>query len=275
MGSGLYVGAANAESGPASATLTRPRDACLLSRKEFACLKSRLRQSSPSQGGPVVRLQIPPAIHLKLVYEPSHPGPFRQGRSSDWLFNTPLGSLVGPVETDPLSAFALLARMPVATSFEPATVSLLSSPMHDFLIASFMARRREYGLNIDEENFLTSFALPPDHPSAVHPALRNAVYLLACRALNTQTPALAQYEPSFVEKVRQGIADALEAAHQDKGSLFTGVILASTLLARYLLIMGRIREAYHQTASVARFGQFSFSLATFNLRVLTATHTYS
>ncbi|CAE7150530.1 unnamed protein product [Rhizoctonia solani] len=187
-----------------------------------------------------------------VVYEPST-GPFRQGRSSDWLFNTPLGSLAGPVESDPLSAFALLARMPVATSFEPAAVSLLSSPMHDFLIASFMARRREYGLHVDEENFLTTFALPPDHPSAVHPALRNAVYLLACRALNTQTPALAQYEPSFVDKTRQGIADALEAAHTDKGSLFTGVILASTLLARYLLIMGRIREAYHQTASVARF----------------------
>ncbi|EUC65980.1 GAL4-like zn(II)2Cys6 protein, putative [Rhizoctonia solani AG-3 Rhs1AP] len=187
------------------------------------------------------------------AYEPSASSPFRQGRSTDWLFNTPLGSLAGPVETDPLSAFALLARMPIATSFEPATVSLLSSPMHDFLIASFMARRREYGLHVDQENLLTSFALPPDHPSAVHPALRNAVYLLACRTLNTQTPALAQYEPLFVDKVRQGIADALEAAHQDKGGLFTGVILASTLLARYLLIMGRIREAYHQTASVARF----------------------
>ncbi|KAG8690739.1 hypothetical protein FRC11_009408 [Ceratobasidium sp. 423] len=194
----------------------------------------------------------PPLLSYE-VYESSPSGPFRQGRSADWLFNTPLGSLVGPVETDPLSAFALLARMPVATSFEPATVSLLSSPMHDFLIASFMARRREYGLHVDEENFLTSFALPPDHPLAVHPALRNAVYLLACRTLNAQTPALAQYESSFVDKVRQGIADALEAAHQDNGSLFTGVILSSTLLARYLLIMGRIREAYHQTASVARF----------------------
>ncbi|CCO32679.1 hypothetical protein BN14_06742 [Rhizoctonia solani AG-1 IB] len=143
--------------------------------------------------------------------------------------------------------------MPAATPFEPATVSLLSSPVHDFLVASFMARRHEYGLQIDEESFLTSFALPPDHPSAVRPALRNAVYLLACRALNAQTPALAQYEPSFVDKVRQGIANALEAAQQDNGGLFTGVILASILLARYLLIMGRIREAYHQTASVARF----------------------
>ncbi|KAJ1309379.1 hypothetical protein OPQ81_006156 [Rhizoctonia solani] len=132
-------------------------------------------------------------------------------------------------------------------------VSLLSSPMHDFLIASFTAHRREYGFHVDEENFLTSFALPPDHPSAVHPALRNAVYLLACRALNGQTPALAQYEPLFVDKVRQGIADALEGAERDKGSLFTGVILASTLLARYFLIMGRVREAYHQTVSVARF----------------------
>ncbi|CAE6377639.1 unnamed protein product [Rhizoctonia solani] len=195
-----------------------------------------------------------PALSYEM-YEPlSSTGPLRQGRSTqDWLFNTPLSSLVGPIETDPLSAFALLARMPIATSFEPATVSLLSSPMHDFLIASFMARRREYGLQIDEESFLTSFALPPDHPSAVRPALRNAVYLLACRALNAQTPALAQYEPSFVDKVRQGIANALEAAHQDNGGLFTGVILASILLARYLLMMGRIREAYHQTASVARF----------------------
>ena len=60
-----------------------------------------------------------------------------------------------------------------------------------------------------------------------------------------------------MDKIRQGIADALEAAHRgDNTHLFTGVILASTLLARYLLIMGRIREAYHQIASVARFGRF-------------------
>ncbi|KAF8671216.1 GAL4-like Zn(II)2Cys6 (or C6 zinc) binuclear cluster DNA-binding domain [Rhizoctonia solani] len=194
-----------------------------------------------------------PALSFEM-YEPSSSGPLRQGRSTqDWLFNTPLSSLVGPVETDPLSAFALLARMPPTMSFEPATVSLLSSPMHDFLIASFMARRREYGLQIDEESFLTSFALPPDHPSAVRPALRNAVYLLACHALSTRTPALAQYESLFVDKVRQGIANSLETAQEDSGGLFTGVILASILLARYLLIMGRIREAYHQTASVARF----------------------
>ncbi|KAG8692242.1 hypothetical protein FRC09_011364 [Ceratobasidium sp. 395] len=145
--------------------------------------------------------------------------------------------------------------MPATTILDPGSVALLSSPMHDFLIASFMARRREYGFQVDEERLLTSFALPPDHPAAVHPALRNAVYLLSCRSLNSQTPALAQYEASFVDKVRQGIADALEAAHRgDNAHLFTGVILASTLLARYLLIMGRIREAYHQIASVARFG---------------------
>ncbi|KAG8742841.1 hypothetical protein FRC12_015242, partial [Ceratobasidium sp. 428] len=179
-------------------------------------------------------------------------GPFRQGRSGEeWLFNAPLGSLAGPVDTDPLAAFAHLALMPATTILDPGSVALLSSPMHDFLIASFMARRREYGFQVDEERLLTSFALPPDHPAAVHPALRNAVYLLSCRSLNSQTPALAQYEASFVDKVRQGIADALEAAHGgDNAHLFTGVILASTLLARYLLIMGRIREAYHQIASV-------------------------
>ncbi|KAG8738924.1 hypothetical protein FRC10_006393 [Ceratobasidium sp. 414] len=211
-----------------------------------------------------------------LVYAPpATTGPFRQGRSGEeWLFNAPLGSLAGPVDTDPLTAFAHLALMPLTTMLDSSSVALLSSPMHDFLqvcfiserfhlaypanlpirIASFMARRREYGLQVDEERFLTSFALPPDHPAAVHPALRNAVYLLSCRSLNGQTPALAQYEPSFVDKVRQGIADALEAAHRgDNTHLFTGVILASTLLARYLLIMGRIREAYHQIASVARF----------------------
>ncbi|KAG9126392.1 hypothetical protein FRC07_003607 [Ceratobasidium sp. 392] len=186
------------------------------------------------------------------VYSPATPtGPFRQGRSGEeWLFNAPLGSLAGLVDTDPLTAFAHLALMPPTTMLDPGSVALLS-------IASFMARRREYGLQVDEERLLTSFALPPDHPAAVHPALRNAVYLLSCRSLNGQTPALAQYEAPFVDKVRQGIADALEAAHRgDNTHLFTGVILASTLLARYLLIMGRIREAYHQIASVARFGRF-------------------
>ncbi|QRW26769.1 Fungal specific transcription factor domain [Rhizoctonia solani] len=174
-----------------------------------------------------------PALSFEM-YEPSSSGPLRQGRSTqDWLFNTPSYASHNVLRAcDCL--FAIIT-------------------LHDFLIASFMARRREYGLQIDEESFLTSFALPPDHPSAVRPALRNAVYLLACHALSTRTPALAQYESLFVDKVRQGIANSLETAQEDSGGLFTGVILASILLARYLLIMGRIREAYHQTASVARF----------------------
>lgn len=196
----------------------------------------------------------PSGLHASYnAYAPTT-GPFRQGRSgTEWLFNDAVQGFTGPVDTDPFTAIAHLAIMPVSTLLDPVSVSLLSSPMHDYLIASFMARRREYGLQVDEERFLTSFALPPDHPSAVHPALRNAVYLLACRSLTSLTPALAQYEPSFVDKVRQGIADALESAQRDNSHLFSGVILASTLLARYLLNMGRVREAYHQTASVVRF----------------------
>ncbi|KAF8602779.1 hypothetical protein BDV93DRAFT_188029 [Ceratobasidium sp. AG-I] len=197
-----------------------------------------------------------PGLHASYnaYVHPTTASPLRQGRSGEeWLFNDPVQSMAGPVNNDPFTTIAHLAHMPVSTPVDPVSVSVLSSPMHDYLIASFMARRREYGLQVDEERFLTSFALPPDHPSAVHPALRNAVYLLACRSLTHQTPGLAQYEPAFVDKVRQGIADALESAHRDNSHLFSGVILASTLLARYLLIMGRVREAYHQTASVARF----------------------
>lgn len=73
-------------------------------------------------------------VSLNLVYDPSHStGPFKQGRSGqDWLFNAPLGSLA-TVDTDPLTAFAHLARMPLTNSFDPATLSLLSSPLHDYL----------------------------------------------------------------------------------------------------------------------------------------------
>jgi hypothetical protein len=130
---------------------------------------------------------------LMLVYaSTTTTGPFRQGRSGeDWLFNAPLTSLAGPVDTDPFTALTYLTLMPATTTLDPSFVALLSSPMHDYLqvhlfdygfisahpfacsIASFMARRREYGLQVDEERFLTSFALPPDHPAAVHPVSRS------------------------------------------------------------------------------------------------------
>ncbi|KAF8749967.1 GAL4-like Zn(II)2Cys6 (or C6 zinc) binuclear cluster DNA-binding domain [Rhizoctonia solani] len=241
MAFGPYVVAVNGENVRPNVTLTRPRDACSLSSSGFMSSKSQFGQSSPGQDAPVAATV-----------------PILNANQYDQSYFTPqLIDLPASVDWSPDMAIdspALSFEM-----YEPSSSGPLRQgrSTQDWLfntpIASFMARRREYGLQIDEESFLTSFALPPDHPSAVRPALRNAVYLLACHALSTRTPALAQYESLFVDKVRQGIANSLETAQEDSGGLFTGVILASILLARYLLIMGRIREAYHQTASVARF----------------------
>ncbi|QRW00904.1 Fungal Zn(2)-Cys(6) binuclear cluster domain [Ceratobasidium sp. AG-Ba] len=75
-----------------------------------------------------------PGLSYDVYASTTTNGPFRQGRSGeDWLFNAPLGSLAGPVETDPLTAFAHLALMPATTVLDPGFVALLSSPMHDYL----------------------------------------------------------------------------------------------------------------------------------------------
>lgn len=72
-----------------------------------------------------------------IAYAPTT-GPFRQGRSgTEWLFNDAVQGFTGPVDTDPFTAIAHLAIMPVSTLLDPVSVSLLSSPMHDYLCVRF------------------------------------------------------------------------------------------------------------------------------------------
>lgn len=68
------------------------------------------------------------------AYADTSPSPLRQGRSGqEWLFNDPLQTMAGPLDTDPFTAVAHLAHMPVSTRLDPLSVSVLSSPMHDYL----------------------------------------------------------------------------------------------------------------------------------------------
>lgn len=88
--------------------------------------------------------------------------------------------------------------------------------------------------------FLRRMSLPRDHPGALHPCLRDAIYLMGCHlARGLYEP----YELYFLPRVRQGLSDSLAMAQN-----FHDFITANAMLARWYLCTGRVLEAYHQSA---------------------------
>ena len=83
-------------------------------------------------------------------------------------------------------------------------------------------------------------------PNTPHPALLNAIYLLAC--FFSESPELNSYEALFLQRARQGVANALEQADRLQHS-----IQAASLIAMYLHAKGRVLEGYYISCATARF----------------------
>lgn len=80
---------------------------------------------------------------------------------------------------------------------------------------------------------------------APHPALMNAIYVLACHF--SRSPTLAEHEPRFLTRALRGISAALE--HSDR---LVNVVQASSLLAVYFFAKARLLEGYYHSSSAAR-----------------------
>jgi Fungal specific transcription factor domain len=89
------------------------------------------------------------------------------------------------------------------------------------------------------------FTNPQCHDQQPHPALWNAIYLLACHY--TQTPYYNKMEPAILMRTLDEINAALEISDR-----LLDIVQASSLLAIYMYNNNRAVEGYRQAFSAAR-----------------------
>ncbi|TFK34879.1 hypothetical protein BDQ12DRAFT_761049 [Crucibulum laeve] len=118
----------------------------------------------------------------------------------------------------------------------------LPSDTHTFLLGTFMAHRHQCCFYSDMNRFNMPLHQQGDQP---HPALMNAIYLLACHF--ARSPLCSQLEEMFLTQTLQEITLCLHNSDQ-----LVDVIQASCLLATYYFFNGRPLEGYRHSFSAAR-----------------------
>lgn len=105
-----------------------------------------------------------------------------------------------------------------------------------------MAHRHQCWFYGSMERFLET---PQQFGSEPHPALINAMYLLACHY--AQSPYYSEMEPAFFVQAQHEINGALDSSDR-----LTDIVQASSLLAIYLYTNNRVMEGYRHTFSAIR-----------------------
>ncbi|THU96317.1 hypothetical protein K435DRAFT_722775 [Dendrothele bispora CBS 962.96] len=161
--------------------------------------------------------------------------PFAQSMENSFDANSSLGHIFG------LPGYSPIPEVP-SQSWD------LSAPLSDeqrrLLLEIFLAHRHQCWF----DNDLTRFQLFADPESArpePHPALMNAIFLLACHF--GRGPHFSEMESQFLSKTLHEITVAL-----DNSDRLVDVVQASCLLAIYLYANCRTLEAYCHSFSAAR-----------------------
>lgn len=102
----------------------------------------------------------------------------------------------------------------------------------------FLAHKHQCAFDIDTTRFQSTDRQP-------HPALMNAIYLIACHF--SQSPWFAELESYFFKEASTAIAAALE--HSDR---LTDIVSASCLVAVYHYVNGRVMEGYRHAFSAVQ-----------------------
>ncbi|KDQ12513.1 hypothetical protein BOTBODRAFT_34477 [Botryobasidium botryosum FD-172 SS1] len=122
----------------------------------------------------------------------------------------------------------------------------MPSNIRDQLISAFMKQGWLYFAEWNTQKFWHAYKLPPSHPEAIHPALLDAMCLIAC--LNNPQWARS-YERLFYERLHRSLYECL--ANADR---LLDFIRASTLRAAYCSIKGsRLSEAQANFPATLRF----------------------
>ena len=107
----------------------------------------------------------------------------------------------------------------------------------------FFSHRHQCAFDCHLARFRASLHLTPPHQP--HPALMDAIYLMACYF--SRLPQLSELEPHFLKRALAGISEALH--QQDR---MVQVLQASSLIAVYFFCQGRVLEGYYHSSTSAR-----------------------
>lgn len=107
----------------------------------------------------------------------------------------------------------------------------------------FLAHRHQCAFDVHIGRFKASLSLPP--PERPHPALMDAIYLMACFYSNV--PQLSALQPHFLQLALSGISTSLQ--HSDR---LLHIVQASCLIAIYFFSRGRTLEGYYHSSTAAR-----------------------
>ena len=107
----------------------------------------------------------------------------------------------------------------------------------------FFSHRHQCAFDCHLARFRASLHLTPPHQP--HPALMDAIYLMACYF--SRLPHLSELEPHFLKRALAGISEALH--QQDR---MVQVLQASSLIAVYFFCQGRVLEGYYHSSTSAR-----------------------
>ncbi|TDL20139.1 hypothetical protein BD410DRAFT_899724 [Rickenella mellea] len=135
--------------------------------------------------------------------------------------------MINQPSKSPLSQYEILW-------YEP---EYLAPTDRDVLLNIFMPHSQQCGFTAHPERLRSE-----DGP---HPALMNAIYVLACHFSHSQP--LAEQEPRFLTRALRGVSTALE--HSDR---LVDIVQASCLLAVYFYSKARLLEGYYHASSAAR-----------------------
>ncbi|KAG6831208.1 hypothetical protein H0H92_012002 [Tricholoma furcatifolium] len=197
-----------------------------LLKEQLSQLERRLQDlesgsSSDSSGAPS------PSEHADLEFGPSR---YEPTLLSGQHYNTPLfGS---PSLTPPLSDCGTTGpSIQLHPKIRPKKRRL----------DVFMAHRHQCWFYSSMDRFFEP-ALPGIEP---HPALINAMYLLACHFANIEF--YSELEPAFFVQVQHEVNLALDTSDR-----LTDIVQASALLAIYLYMNNRVMEGYRHTFSAIK-----------------------
>lgn len=121
----------------------------------------------------------------------------------------------------------------------------------------FFRHLYQFNFSLDINKFRLSLAFPSSSPSAPHPALLNAIYLVASLFASPPSDSnsnLEHFQQIFVYRAQRHLDDAL--AHVDR---LLDFLMATTLLGQYNMIKGNVSKGcYLASCKLTLYGDYRF-----------------
>ncbi|KAF8061687.1 hypothetical protein FPV67DRAFT_1509934 [Lyophyllum atratum] len=179
-----------------------------------------------------------PLVNLASSSGTPSPSPSESGSANpSMLFHPAENFRLSPVDSAPGSNSNSILGAP--TILDPRIS--LPPRAKQYLLDVFVAHRHQCWFYASMDRFLDC-SLDQREP---HPALINAMYLLACHFAHT--PFYLDMEPAFFIQAQHEINAALDSSDR-----LADIVQASSLLAIYLYMNNRVMEGYRHTFSAVR-----------------------